>query len=117
MRLIDSDALKEALSIFNDGDPHFLNGIKTAREIIDDAPAIDSALELMNYSAGYEDGIKHAENQNAVEPIRSKDADVWYCGNCVEIVGEETLTIGGIQEVRHKYCPECGRKVKWDEAD
>lgn len=67
------------------------------------------------YSAGYEDGIKHAENQNAVEPIRSKDADVWYCENCDEIVGEETLTMGGIQEVRHKYCPECGRKVKWDE--
>ena len=53
------------------------------------------------------------ENQNAVEPIRSKDADVWYCGNCDAIVGEETLTMGGIQEVRHNYCPECGRKVKW----
>ena len=55
------------------------------------------------------------KEQDAVEPIRSKDADVWYCGNCDEIVGEETLTMGGIQEVRHNYCPECGRKVKWDD--
>ena len=57
------------------------------------------------------------KEQDAVEPIRSKDADVWYCGNCDAIVGEETLTMGGIQEVRYNYCPECGRKVKWDETD
>lgn len=48
MRLIDADSLKEALSIFKDvfknGDPHFLNGIKIAREIIDDAPTIDAIL-------------------------------------------------------------------------
>lgn len=46
MKLVDGDALKEALSIFKDvfknGDPHFLNGIKIAREIIDDAPTIDA---------------------------------------------------------------------------
>lgn len=42
MRLIDADALKEALSIFNNGDPHFLNGIKTAREIIDGLPSVDA---------------------------------------------------------------------------
>ncbi len=61
------------------------------------------------------DALALLKEQNAVKPIRSKDADVWYCGNCDAIVGEETLTIGGIQEVRHNYCPECGRKVKWDE--
>ena len=61
------------------------------------------------------DALAMLKGEGAVKPIRSKDADVWYCENCDEIVGEETLTMGGIQEVRHKYCPECGRKVKWDE--
>lgn len=42
MRLIDADYLKEALGIFNDGDPHFLNGIETAREVIDNAPTIEA---------------------------------------------------------------------------
>lgn len=59
------------------------------------------------------DALALLKGEGEVKPIRSKDADVWYCGNCDAIVGEETLTIGGIQEVRHNYCPECGRKVKW----
>lgn len=42
MRLVDADYLKEALSIFNAGNPHFLNGIETAREIIDNAPTVEA---------------------------------------------------------------------------
>lgn len=41
MRLIDADAVLAALSIFHDDTgnySHFMNGIKTAREIIEDAP-------------------------------------------------------------------------------
>ena len=38
MKLIDADKIIEALRVFNDrehGDPHFLNGIETAREIVE----------------------------------------------------------------------------------
>lgn len=41
MRLINADAVLAALSIFHDDTgnySHFMNGIKTAREIIEDAP-------------------------------------------------------------------------------
>lgn len=41
MRLIDADKILEALGVFKDknhGDPHFLNGIKTAREIVEQMP-------------------------------------------------------------------------------
>ena len=41
MRLIDADEIMKALSIFNDienGNSHFLNGIETAKELIEDAP-------------------------------------------------------------------------------
>ena len=69
------------------------------------------------YNDGYGDGIKHTENQNAVEPIQSNES--WYCGHCFEKVGEtrayaNATGAAGIQKVRHKYCPECGRKVKWE---
>lgn len=43
-RLIDADEIMKALSIFNDttnGNSHFLNGIETAKELIDDAPTAD----------------------------------------------------------------------------
>ena len=38
MKLIDANKLLEALGVFADethGDPHFLNGIETAREIVE----------------------------------------------------------------------------------
>ncbi len=41
MKLIDADKILEALGVFTDkkhGDPHFLNGIETAREIIEQMP-------------------------------------------------------------------------------
>lgn len=45
MRMIDTDNVLKALGVFNDrehGDPHFLNGIETAREIVEQAPTIDA---------------------------------------------------------------------------
>lgn len=94
------------LAITNDnlGTVHSCQDCSYSGELNCSTQLIANALELL-------------KEQDAVEPIRSKNADVWYCGNCDEIVGEETLTMGGIQEVRHKYCPECGRKVKWNETD
>ena len=45
MRLIDADALLNALNTYSDtenGNAHFLHGIKSAQEQIDDAPTIDA---------------------------------------------------------------------------
>ena len=44
MRLIDADYILSALNVFSDrehGNEHFLLGIKTAREIVKDAPTIE----------------------------------------------------------------------------
>lgn len=63
MRLINADYALSALGIFNDrehGNEHFLNGIETAREIIEQAPAID-----------------------AVHVIRCKDCEFWNYKDCV----------------------------------
>lgn len=45
MRLIDADALIEKLSTFNDrvhGDTHFICGIESAKEIIQNEPTVDA---------------------------------------------------------------------------
>lgn len=45
MRLIDADALTKKLNLFNDrmhGNEHFLNGIESAKEIIENEPTIDA---------------------------------------------------------------------------
>lgn len=49
MRLIDADVVLKALGIFNDrehGDPHFLNGIETARKIVEQAQTIGGWVKL-----------------------------------------------------------------------
>lgn len=49
MRLIDADEIMKALSIFNDsenGNRHFLYGIRTAKELIDDAPTVGGWISV-----------------------------------------------------------------------
>ena len=48
------------------------------------------------------------------KPIYVEDDETWVCGSCGAIVGETFLGVAGEGEVRHKYCPECGREVNWD---
>lgn len=54
--------------------------------------------------------------QEPVEP--DVDVDTWICGNCghklehQEMVGNNIL----LHEL-YSYCPNCGRAVKYDEAD
>lgn len=45
MRLIDANEIVDKLNVFNDhknADEHFLNGIETAREIIESAPTVEA---------------------------------------------------------------------------
>lgn len=49
MRIIDADEIMKALSIFNDrenGNRHFLYGIETAKELIEDAPTIGGWISV-----------------------------------------------------------------------
>lgn len=46
-------------------------------------------------------------------PIANGD-DSYACDNCGETVGWEELDVFGIDPVKYKYCPGCGRRVKWD---
>ena len=68
MRLIDADEIMKALSIFNDttnGNSHFLNGIKTAKELIEDAPTAFDVKILMVKLATL-DNIARSDKQKAL---------------------------------------------------
>ena len=50
------------------------------------------------------------------EPMEPKvDVDEWRCGNCghklehQELLGENVLF-----HEQYSYCPQCGRRVKWE---
>ena len=49
MLTIDADYVLDALGIFSDrehGEPHFLNGIETAREIVEQAPTVGGWISV-----------------------------------------------------------------------
>ena len=62
------------------------------------------------------DALALLKEQKPVKPI-DKGEDSYVCDKCGEIVGWEEMDVGGIDPVKFKYCPGCGRKVKWDAAD
>lgn len=88
-RLIDADKLLEALGIFKDyehGNPHFMNGIETARELVNNAPTVD------------------AKPVKTAQLIRETDRERhWHCSRCGKVFG--------LVGLMHKYCPECGARL------
>ena len=61
-----------------------------------------------------EDALALLKAQEPVAPIPTLDDD-WVCGNCGEsVVGYTELESGGFEDVRHNFCPNCGRAVKWE---
>ena len=57
--------------------------------------------------------LKEQEAVKLIEPIYQGD-DSYVCENCGETVGWEEMECYGIGKIRYKYCPGCGRKVKWE---
>ena len=61
----------------------------------------------------FDDAIHLLKEQEAVKPIYQGD-DSYVCDNCGETVGWEEMACCGIDQVEFKYCPGCGRRVKWE---
>jgi len=49
------------------------------------------------------------------EPVKAvaDGKDSYMCNNCGTVIGWDEWEPGGIEEVRYKFCPECGRQVQW----
>lgn len=66
----------------------------------------------------FNDALELLKEQEAIKPTAFVDKDTGetrYECNCGYEVGYEELAASGIVEIKHSYCPNCGKKVKWDE--
>lgn len=56
-----------------------------------------------------EDGAKLLQEQEPIAPklIKMYPHDIYECGNC----GHRSV---GSKDYKAKYCPECGRELKWE---
>ena len=50
------------------------------------------------------------------EPVKAvaDGGNSYICNNCGTVIGWDAWEPGGVEEVKDKFCPECGRPVKWD---
>lgn len=84
-------------------------GIGKGKEVFDSYyRAAEDALTLLK-----------AQNQ-AQDPVEPTDMDVtpvtmeYRCGACGRLVGYESA-VPGVEGYKFRFCPECGKRVKWDE--
>ena len=60
------------------------------------------------------DAIDLLKEQEAVKP-KLVGPSMWRCGKCDALIGWEEFNPSEVELVEYKFCPECGRMVKWDE--
>ena len=60
------------------------------------------------------DAIALLKEQEAVKP-KLVGVNTWICGECEALLGWEDFTPSGVELIEYKFCPECGRMVKWDD--
>mgnify|MGYP003532509284 CR=1 FL=1 len=86
-RMIDADALMEKLNVFNDkvnGNEHFINGIETAKELLDDMPSaydtekviaeLEEAFPINPYPNEFTNG-RNLGIKKAIEIVRKGGAE------------------------------------------
>lgn len=60
------------------------------------------------------DALELLKDQEPVVPYVDSEGITINCGNCGETVGYYPAG-SSIPDKKCVYCPECGRKVKWDD--
>ena len=91
---IDRDYVLKLLGVFNDrvhGDYHFMNGIETAKEIVEDAPSADVTP------------VVHGKWINTRPIVEYKGFCQVKCSICESI------------EPYGNYCPNCGARMDGEE--
>ena len=59
------------------------------------------------------DAIDMLKKQEPVEP-KLVGVNTWICGECDALLGWEEFSPSGLDLVNYKYCPNCGKAVKWN---
>ena len=79
---------------------------------------LDVVADLSPFAGDHEDWMKvHRAIKYLQEAVKPKlvGVNTWTCGECDALLGWEDFTQSGLELVKYKYCPECGRAVKWDD--
>ena len=88
-----------------------IKGLKTC-EAIHQGFMCESCVYPGDECAIY-DAISLLKAQEPVKPV--VDIDTWKCGNCAHTLEHQQLLGDNVLfHEQYNFCPECGRKVKWE---
>lgn len=59
------------------------------------------------------DALALMKEQEAVKP-KLVGVNTWICGKCEALLGWEDYTPSGLEVIEYKFCPKCGKAVKWE---
>ena len=86
---------------------------------LDDVPAYQIGAPVRVYfpdsmmTDGVVEALELLKEQEPVEP-KLVGVNTWICGECGALLGWEEFTQSGLELVENRFCPECGRRVKWN---
>lgn len=78
---------------------------------------LDFVADLSPYAGDHEDWMKvHRAIKYLKESVKPNlvGVNTWTCGECGALIGWEDFAQSGLELVNYKYCPACGKAVKWD---
>lgn len=84
----------------------------TKQEAIETIKANYPPSNYMDLREALKIAIHCIEESEPINPIALSN-NTYMCDNCGETIGWGKMNCG-INMVKYKYCPDCGRKVKWE---
>jgi hypothetical protein len=92
--------------------------VTATAEFFDDEASEETVryvIEQCLEDAGFDVDVALLKEQEAVEP-KFVGVNTWTCGECGAALGWEDFTQSGLELVEYKFCPGCGKAVKWNEV-
>ena len=90
-----------------------INDLNTSKLILCNSQMITPEM-CVRIGQAINNAIALLKEQEPVEAVADGE-DSYVCSNCGTVIGWFELDPGGIEEVKYKFCPECGRMVKWND--
>ena len=85
--------------------------ISLLQQCLDERPY--AAVRVSQIMSCIQEAVELLKEQEPVKAVADGE-DSYMCNNCGTVIGWAEWEPGGIEEVKYKFCPECGKAVKWD---